>query len=117
MILDISKLIKHSIGAEQKVSHFAGEFGVFERKDVPAKISKMIAENFGQSYLLDGDLILFFKEKINEEMEDVKPVNIKKMASLIERSLAKTVTVPENDIKSFEFGAYRFYIEKITIKK
>ena len=71
MTLDLKKLILNAIAREQSVHHFEqANVELFKKEELPSKVVNRIRSMFGDTYLEDAQLVLFFSgdsSTINKE--------------------------------------------------
>lgn len=70
MTLDICKLLYNVVNKQMKIHHTERCVGVYHVEDIPADVKDKISEKFGEDYLGDANIIMFFKgEETKESIE------------------------------------------------
>lgn len=102
MTLDLKKLILNSIRKEQEIHHFEqANVELFKKEELPSKVVNRIRSMFGDTYLEDAQLILFFSgnsDVINKE-------NLKKYVFKVTNAAAGSSANDLND-DSFKLFSY-----------
>ena len=98
MKLDLQKFFMSQINTQLAISHFdvCSVFASPKSKDLPSNIKTKIVDKYGDGYLDDADLLIFFKSndksKITDDQKD-------KIYGIIDRSLNKNAnTLTKSDI-------------------
>lgn len=96
MTLDVAKFISNSIETQCKIQHCQVKVRTVKRKSVPHEISKKIAEQYGENYMLDADYVTFFWGMIDREV-------VKKLFNVVDRALGENANrLTETDFKKLE---------------
>ena len=67
MTLDVKKLLVNIIKKQMKIQHMDAPVEVFKKENIPDKISKKIAAEFGDDYLLDSNMIVFYRGDFDKD--------------------------------------------------
>lgn len=67
MTLDIKKLLVNIIKKQMKIQHMDAPVEVFKKENIPEKISKKITAEFGDDYLLDSNMIVFYRGQFDKD--------------------------------------------------
>ena len=67
MTLDVKKLLVNIIKKQMQIQHMSAPVDVFKKEHIPEKIAAKIAAEFGDDYLLDSNMIVFYRGEFNKD--------------------------------------------------
>ena len=70
MTIDLEKFISNVIAAQAKVQHLEMKVKTAKRSKVPKAVKNCITAEYGDSYLLDADYVIFFWGNLSKEKKD-----------------------------------------------
>ena len=67
MTLDVKKLLVNIIKKQMQIQHMSAPVDVFKKEHLPEKIATKIAAEFGDDYLLDSNMIVFYRGEFSKD--------------------------------------------------
>lgn len=67
MTLDVKKLLVNIIKKQMQIQHMSAPVDVFKKEHIPEKIAAKIAAEFGDDYLLDSNMIVFYRGEFDKD--------------------------------------------------
>ena len=67
MTLDVKKLLVNIIKKQMQIQHMFAPVDVFKKEHIPEKIAAKIAAEFGDDYLLDSNMIVFYRGEFDKD--------------------------------------------------
>ena len=67
MTLDVKKLLANIIKKQMQIQHMSAPVDVFKKEHLPEKIAAKIAAEFGDDYLLDSNMIVFYRGEFSKD--------------------------------------------------
>lgn len=67
MTLDVKKLLVNIIKKQMQIQHMSAPVDVFKKEHIPEKIAAKIAAEFGDDYLLDSNMIVFYRGEFSKD--------------------------------------------------
>ncbi len=108
MTLDIAKFMTNAIKMQMKIHHLDLHVKTAASKDVPKSVDSMIKEEYGDTYLLDSNYIVFFWGAISKDTID-------KLFSVVDKALGESANrLTKSDFK--KIGAMSKSTEKTIVK-
>ena len=99
MTLDITKFISNSIIKQCKIQHCTIKTKTVKTDSIPKAVSKKIAKEYGETYLLDANYVSFFWGAIDKEM-------VKKLFNVVDKALGQSANkLTDTDFKKFSIDA------------
>jgi len=99
MTLDVKKLLVNIIKKQMQIQHMSAPVDVFKKEHLPEKIASKIAAEFGEDYLLDSNMIVFYRGEFSKDQ-------VEKLFSITNKAFGEDANrMTLGDFKKFSLDA------------